>query len=425
MPQEKVLILSYFFPPCNLTAANRIQGWARHLSQLGYYPVIITRRWDHEINTLQDMGKATENKLLHIRTGTCEVFHLPYVPNLRDRIHLKPGRFFTGLRKALSFAGLVGQNWSNAFIPYSNLFSFADQYLSENRDVRKMVVSGNPFVLFRFGNLLHKKHGIKWIADYRDDWSTSEINRQTGLYRLIAALEAISEKEWTGSASLITSVSPYLVEKISRFTGKPGHVVLNGFDEEEVIQYRGLPLYETFTITYSGTLYETQPVEVFLEGVKQVLERGYRIQVRFPGLGVKPDQAGRVLRCMGGYREHIQVSNRIARREALLMQGKSHLLLMVAHSGTRGIPSSKLYEYIGLNRPVLLCPSDSDIIESTLMDSGLGLVANHPAEVAEHIIRLIHSTEQHADFTEEQHTRIQRYSGASQAAALVACLDSL
>ena len=39
-----------------------------------------------------------------------------------------------------------------------------------------LIISGNPFNLFKFGFLLHKKFKIPWTADYRDAWSTSEIN---------------------------------------------------------------------------------------------------------------------------------------------------------------------------------------------------------------------------------------------------------
>ncbi|MFM7666825.1 MAG: glycosyl transferase family 1, partial [Bacteroidota bacterium] len=42
---KKVLIISYFFPPCNLTASNRIAGWKKHLPEFGIYPIIVTRNW--------------------------------------------------------------------------------------------------------------------------------------------------------------------------------------------------------------------------------------------------------------------------------------------------------------------------------------------------------------------------------------------
>ena len=43
-----------------------------------------------------------------------------------------------------------------------------------------LLISGNPFVQFKFGYDLNKQFGIKWIADYRDDWNTSELESNFG-----------------------------------------------------------------------------------------------------------------------------------------------------------------------------------------------------------------------------------------------------
>ena len=48
MSKKKVLILSYFFPPCNLPASQRSYGWATQLHEYGYHPIIITRNWSLE-----------------------------------------------------------------------------------------------------------------------------------------------------------------------------------------------------------------------------------------------------------------------------------------------------------------------------------------------------------------------------------------
>src|ERR1700722_6727737 len=119
---EKVLIISYFFPPCNLTASQRAQSWANYLSQFGYKPVVITRRWDHPISHLSDVSKETPPEVLHEDNGNYEVYYLPYRPNLRDRLYVKyrEGRF-NFLRKFLTMCELVLQPFFNFVIPYHNI----------------------------------------------------------------------------------------------------------------------------------------------------------------------------------------------------------------------------------------------------------------------------------------------------------------
>ena len=53
---KKVIVLSYFFTPCNLTASQRALGWAKYLKEFGYYPIIITRNWDLPIGKPEDAG---------------------------------------------------------------------------------------------------------------------------------------------------------------------------------------------------------------------------------------------------------------------------------------------------------------------------------------------------------------------------------
>ena len=55
---KKILIISYFFPPCNLTAAQRVYSLAKYLSKYGFYPTIVTRRWDHSIGKLKDCDNS-------------------------------------------------------------------------------------------------------------------------------------------------------------------------------------------------------------------------------------------------------------------------------------------------------------------------------------------------------------------------------
>ena len=53
---ENVLIISYFFPPCNLTASQRAFNWAKYLKEFGYNPIVITRKWDQPISVAYRYG---------------------------------------------------------------------------------------------------------------------------------------------------------------------------------------------------------------------------------------------------------------------------------------------------------------------------------------------------------------------------------
>lgn len=70
------------------------------------------------------------------------------------------------------------------------------------------------------------------------------------------------------------------------------------------------------------------------------------------------------------------------------MLQKSHVFLGIAYGKMKGIPSSKLYEYIALGKPVLLCPTDQDLMEEILTESGLGFFAMNSSDGKELLLEL-------------------------------------
>lgn len=214
---QKILILSYFFPPCNLTASQRTFFWAKYLNEFGYFPIVITRNWDTTIKSPKDVLKSSGKEVIHEVYSTHEVYFLPYKSSVRDKLFIRFGH--SPLRVLSQFFTIMEQILRNFFysiIPYKNLYKFTLRYLQSHNEINKVVITANPFEIFYFGYLLKKKLNIKWLADYRDDWNTSELNPKKGLIeKFISLIEKRSEKKWVESSSLFTSVSPYYVNKIS------------------------------------------------------------------------------------------------------------------------------------------------------------------------------------------------------------------
>lgn len=424
---KEILIISYFFSPCNLTASQRALGWVKYLHEFGYYPTIITRNWDVEINQESDISKQTGTILKHEVKDGYEVYYLPYKGNLKDKLYSKYRDRFSPIRRALSFMELAGQNFSKRFIPFANMYDLADKLVREN-EYKAVIITGNPFVQFQFGYLLYKKYNIPWIADYRDDWGTDELrNKSTGLSQLIRKLESRSERKWVGTAYCITSVSPYYTKKISDFTGVNGMTIYNGFFEYEFDALASEKLYPEVTLTYNGTLYPSQNIEVFFEGFKMAVNKlkdeSKLVHLYFPGLNFKPEQAERVKQLLIGYEEYYTITDRIPRDKVLEIQKKSHALLMFPHQNIKGIPSSKLYEYLGLKKPILICPSDDDILEKTILETHSGVVCNTIDQIANQIIQMVLNYEKFLSAFNFKNSAI--YTREHQTQNLAKILDSI
>ncbi len=327
------------------------------------------------------MSLATPEEVLLNTHGTYESYAVPYIPNVKDRVYTHFGdKRLVLVRKFLTLNELVLQRYHNQFIPYHNIGDFAQEYLANNPDIKKVIITGNPFILFKFGYQLHKNHGVRWIADYRDAWTTSDIDtiNRDRIFRMLRQSEVHDEKKWVSTASCITSVSDPLQKKISKLVNVPGHWIPNGFEMGEFDEYKHVKPFEKFTVTYVGTLYYGQDIEMFCEAFKMLIQKypAEDKEVLFPGLAFYEQQHQRIKDAFEGYERYYQASGRTSKDKILETEVKSNLLLYPAWKGFEGIIPSKIYEYIASGTHTLVAPSDSGEVEKIVKTSGCGSITN-------------------------------------------------
>ena len=427
---EKIIILSYFFSPCSLTASNRTNYWAKNLSQFNYYPIVITRNWDNPIHEQADLSKPTGIKNEIIKNENFEVHFLPFIGTFKDKIYSKhKNSKFVLIRKFLSYLEIILQNYF-LFSINKRLFEKASKIIEGNNGVKKVIISASPFNLFFIGYKLKKKYPhINWFADYRDDWSTSEIIIRNNIFKkIIGKIEGINEKKWLSNANSFFTVSDYYKNKIETFIGKKGNVILNGYDDEiSTIKYSETLSHEKFVITYIGTLYNSQPIEIILASIKRLInDFNERIQIiiKFPGLSYDLNQKKRIELALSGYENNYEISKRIPKDEIYNIINHSNLMLMVSHLNQKGIPSSKLYEYIGFKKEIFLYPNDNDIIEETLNDTGLGIIAKTENEIYLKLKKKIEFFMNEKGDSKLNFKNIKKYSRLVQTKKLAEILDS-
>ena len=426
---EKIIILSYFYPPCSLTASNRTNYWAKNLSKFGYYPMVITRNWSHPIHEQSDLSKSTGKQNEIIKNKKFEVHYLPFIGTLKDKVYFKyKNSRFVLIRKSLSYLEIIFQNYF-LFSINKSLFEKASKIIEGNNGIKKVLISASPFNLFFIGYKLKKKYPhINWFADYRDDWSTSEIIIRNNVFKkLIGKIEERTEKKWLSNASLFLTVSEYYNCKIESFIGIKGSVILNGYDDEiSKIKSSETLSHEKFVITYIGTLYNSQPIEIILDSIKRLIndfKERIQIIIKFPGLSYDLNQKKRIELALSGYENNYEISKRIPKDEIYNIINHSNLMLMVSHVNQKGIPSSKLYEYIGFKKEILLFPNDNDIIEETLNDTHLGLIANTEREIYSKLKIKIEFFMDNKGGQKLKFKNIEKYSRLVQTKKLASILD--
>ena len=373
---KKILILSYFFPPSPQTASNRLKGIVDYFHKLGFYPVVVTRNWDLAIKQPQDTLKSSGDKIIHIKNDDHEIFYLPYKSSLRDKIFVKSDNIFVFkiLSKILTLISTIFELISNKFIPYSNLFYFSKKLLQTDLNFKCVFISANPYMLFKFGYQLNKDTGIPWIADYRDAWTTNQMAKnERAIYKYLYKIQQLMEKKWVSTALFFTTVSDEYVKNIQNLIEKDGYAVFNGIKNINVESINICPANtKKLRILYSGSLYTNQDVESFLEAISMVNKiRDNVIEVYFVGVGYNSAQLNRIKESKY-FDSNVILTSWLSNDELMKIVNESDILLMISYSGYNGIPTSKIFDYINYQKPIILFPSDNGILESLL-----GRVGNH------------------------------------------------
>ena len=384
---QKIIVLSYYFPPCNLTSAERVKAWAQYFKKAGLYPIIISRNWDRPIRNFGDTFIAAENGNQIEKYDDYEVHYINYKPNFKERIFGSlTGTPIYFIYLIIAFFSSISQL---VFLRRTSMFDFyhyCQELLVRNSDIKKIIVSASPFEMFGIAYYLAKKHDIKWIADYRDDWSTSDLHNGNMARRALNKVFSKYEKKWVSTASFFTTVSAYYVSKINSLLNIPGYEIQNGFTPANY--YKTEPLYPDFTITYIGSIYPTQPIELFLNSIIEFIKKqpeSSAIKIKFIGIKNEANVINRILPLIKGYESHFHFTERIPKEDAIKTQLSSHCLLICAHSNLKGIPSSKIYEYLATKKHVLVYPSDGDIVEKILTESGQGIFCRTNIEFMEQL----------------------------------------
>ncbi|HEX8723382.1 MAG TPA: glycosyltransferase [Pyrinomonadaceae bacterium] len=381
---KTILVVSYYFPPCNSVATARSKSFAENFRKHGLSPVVVTRHWRGEEKTWTDYHRTSEEPQRVTEGDGYRLVQLPYRARL-FRLFESAARVPLG-SKLFTLLMLLGGRFDPEVNAFEIFYEYLREYLRANR-VDYLLVTAPPLNLVRLGYLLKREFGVPLVVDFRDLWS-KEILRTPELRPRADAKENLYEfhlRRWLKAADLVVSVSAPLVEELERINpGGRTAVVMNGYDAASLAEFDDLKGWrnEKFTVSTVGTLYETQDLSVLLEGLKLFLADKGADEVRLNFVGTAVVEEVRELLSERLPPACTRITHRVERREAQAEMFKSDVLFYAGWKGYRGVVSTKLFEYLSSGRNILIAPSDHDIIEEVLRKTGAGRTADTPEEFA-------------------------------------------
>lgn len=362
---KKVLILAYDFPPYNSIGGQRPYSWYKYFHTHKTFPTVITRQWNIERYSNQQayLKEGISDKVIIDKNEKGEIHYTPYKPNFRDKSAVKEQLLPRLLAKLLTLLQVLTDPFLFVFDNKKGIYKYANRLL-KTQTYDYIMVSGEPFVLFRYASKLSKKNKIPWIADYRDGWSWNHNQNN----KLLKFYLKIWEKQHTKSAWCITTVSKSFQSKLKKLFPKlPIHLFYNGYFHE---LFESLETQESnnFQIAFSGTLYDYQPIELFFEALKNIPDNELprQFEIVFYGLAGQNIQSKRIQELVRHYPQwHVRLTDKLPQKDLINNLNKSSLCLLPANPKQPQI-YAKVFEYIALNKPILYFQSDESDLDDIL-----------------------------------------------------------
>ena len=378
---NKVLIVTYYWPPSGGAGVQRWLKFSKYLPGFGWEPIILTVAPEYAAYPVTDFS-LKEDLPSAVRVYTTPATNYFKIYN-KDQTRIPSAGFANSIDNSLK-GKVLRFIRGNFFIPdprrgWNNYATQKACELIETEGIKNIITTSPPHSTQLIGLEIRKKYPkINWIADLRDPWTDIYYYKQfypTFISRWIdqryeTAVLKETDKIITVGASL-KKLFQLKVKGIERKT----EVITNGYDEDD---FSGIISSDPpiFTITYVGTLSDIYPVNGLLEALKGFKGKGNGVILRFIG-SVSQSQKDLIHSVTGVSNcEFISYVDHSAAIE-YMMKTTVLLLIIPDHQSNKSILTGKLFEYIAAGKPVIcLGPSDGDAAE-ILRNSGHGITFDY------------------------------------------------
>lgn len=350
-----VLIVTREAPPAVGPHPIRVAKLAKYLPEFGWRVTIVTvpesHAWAIDETHVDDMNRAHVIRIARLLASL-----VPPMDAATVRLAGEPQPQRTTEDRSLS---RLKREAARLLIPDRDVLwalpaARAVRRLTSGFDV--VLTTAPPFSTHLVGGWLAlTRDRTPWIAEYRDNWTMNPLYRRHGIRASVERqLEAALVRRAAGIVVISNAAADEMLAAFPRAQGRV-HVVANGFDPDDLPTPGARA--RAFEIVYTGSLdirRDPRPLLVALGRlVTEDEEFGVDLRLRLIG-NVAPWVHEAARRELGN--ERVISAGLLSHRDALAHAAKAAVLLVITtqrESGAAGM-TSKLPEYLGLRRPVLM-----------------------------------------------------------------------
>jgi hypothetical protein len=168
----KVLIITYYCPPAGGSGVQRWLKFVKYFQEFGIEPIIYTVDNANYPKLDKTLLKEVPKNVTILKQPIWEPTNLLFWKNKKTQ---------TTSVSNLSKGGFLSFIRGNFFIPDPKIFwvkksvYFLQKYIIENK-IETIISTGPPHSMHLIAQKLRLKNSLKWIADFRDPWTSLYYN---------------------------------------------------------------------------------------------------------------------------------------------------------------------------------------------------------------------------------------------------------
>jgi glycosyltransferase involved in cell wall biosynthesis len=364
---KTVLILTYYWPPAGGPGVQRWLKFVKFFKSLEWNPIILTVK-DGTYSAMDEaLTREIPENLAIYKTRSKDPFR--FYKLLKGKKDNAVSVALINIDKEKSLIDSLSMYIrSNFFIPDARKGWTPYAYkkavdIIHKQNIDLVVTTGPPHSTHLAGLKLKRKLKVKWLADLRDPWTTVYYNDMLPRTARTRKRDKKLEDAVLKNADAVTVVSPGMKSEFEDRNPNV-HVVMNGFDLEDMNAVAGNSSNKRFCLTYTGNFKPNQHVPQIWNAIFELLEENEQFrqdfQLRFVGNldASVPDYFN-----ANGFRDHLEIIGYVPHYKVIEEMSTSDLLLFVVPQSRNNhlIITGKLFEYLASGTPLLsVGPPDGD-----------------------------------------------------------------
>ncbi|TDY12455.1 glycosyltransferase [Meridianimaribacter flavus] len=364
--RKKALIIAYYWPPAGGPGVQRWLKFVKYLPEFGVDPVVYCpENPSYPITDLQ-LEDEVSNTVTVLKQPINEPYKFANLLSKKSSKSITSG-IIPKKKKQSLIERLLLYVRGNFFIPDARKgwVKPSVAYLSEyikNEGIETIITTGPPHSLHLIGLQLKAQLNVKWIADFRDPWTTIGYHKDLKLTKSSRQKHELLEQNVLQSADQIIVTSTVTKQEFALKTQQPITVITNGYDTYAIERPEKD---QRFTIAHIGSLLsERNPTQLW-DALRELIAENEAFKTAFQLnlIGVVSDD---VLHTLSHYQldDYVNVVGYVNHEEAMQFQMQSQVLLLIEIDSqvSKAIIPGKLFEYMVSNTPILaIGPQESDV----------------------------------------------------------------